>query len=243
MVRSSFVLRLRSRRMRAPFTAGLGIVSQSKLGDTGPQEGVLRRRRKTVSGGTGPARGVRFPDSTDRPGRTSPFESVGSVRYIPCFGRSPMGQNPSVLVVDGDTDYGHALGLMLRRQGNRVRVCRTRTQALLASQREAYDLAIVDLFLVGGGAELARELARRIPRLILSLGARLGPDEVLQAALGFPVHRKASLPDLLRAPASSSNGAAFAARLPGSPPPSPAASARAREPRARGRGRGRRPVH
>jgi DNA-binding response OmpR family regulator len=104
----------------------------------------------------------------------------------------------SVLVVDGDRDYARALALLLRREGHRVRVVRTRAQALLASSHERYDLAIVDLFVGGGGAELARLLSRRVGELLLSLAPRMARAEVLEAALGFPVLRKAVLPSRLK---------------------------------------------
>jgi DNA-binding NarL/FixJ family response regulator len=84
-------------------------------------------------------------------------------------------------------------------------VARTRAQALQAARRRPYDLAVVDLFLRGGGAELARDLARSVPQLYLSFGARMQQNEILEAALGFPVCRKASLPGLLRSRASISN--------------------------------------
>jgi CheY-like chemotaxis protein len=109
-----------------------------------------------------------------------------------------MRSGVSVLVVDADADYGRALAVVLRRTGGQVRVVRTRAQALQAAKTARFDLAVVDLFLGGGGVELARELARHVPRLMLSLAARLERGEILEAALGFPVHRKASLARLLR---------------------------------------------
>jgi len=132
-----------------------------------------------------------------------------------------------ILLVDGDTGCGAALAVVLRRQGNRVRLVHTRSQALQASRRRAYDVAIVDLFLGGGGTELARVLSRRVPHLVLSLGARLSRQELIEAALGFPVLYKAALPALLRGPDASSNGRAFGATRRGSRRPAPAASARA----------------
>jgi DNA-binding response OmpR family regulator len=118
----------------------------------------------------------------------------------------------SVLVVDGDADYGRALAVVLRRTGDRVRVARTRSQALQAVRHGRFDLAVVDLFLGGGGVELARELARHVPRLMLSLAARLERGEILEAALGFPVHRKATLVRLLRRSSARSRRAASRAR-------------------------------
>jgi DNA-binding response OmpR family regulator len=109
-----------------------------------------------------------------------------------------MHSRSSVLVVDGDRDYARALALLLRRQGHRVRVVRTRTQALHASAQQRYDLAIVDLFLRGGGGDLARVLSSRVGKLLLSLAPRMAEAEILEAALGFPVLQKATLPGSLR---------------------------------------------
>jgi CheY-like chemotaxis protein len=107
----------------------------------------------------------------------------------------------SILLVESDEGCGKSLAVVRRRHGDRVHVARTRAQALQAARRRPYDLAVVDLFLRGGGAELARDLARSVPRLYLSFGARLEEGEILEAALGFPVLRKAALPGLLRTPA------------------------------------------
>jgi DNA-binding response OmpR family regulator len=111
-----------------------------------------------------------------------------------------MRAGQSVLVVDSDAEYGRSLAMLLRRAGIRVRLARTRAQALQAARRGRFDLAVVDLFLGGGGVELARELSRRVPRLLLSLGARMGGDELLEAVLGFPVRRKVAIPGLLGGP-------------------------------------------
>jgi CheY-like chemotaxis protein len=168
----------------------------------------------------------------------------------------------SVLLVDRDLTCGRTLAVVLRRQGHRVLVVRTRTKALAAALRQSFDLAVVDLFIDGGGAELARDLVRYVPRLVLTLGMGLKHEEVLEAALGFPVHRKGLLPSVLadaatiprtlasgkrgaprreaattRAGASSDRGSA--ARLPGfaRPPLDATGPARAPRPRAHGRGR------
>jgi hypothetical protein len=80
-----------------------------------------------------------------------------------------------------------------------VRVVRTARAATAAVQREEFDLAVVDLLLAGGGADLGRRLSRRVPRLYLSVGARLLPEEIVEVALGFPVLRKVAVPDLVGA--------------------------------------------
>ena len=145
----------------------------------------------------------------------------------------------TVLLVDPDALYGRAMASVLRRQRDLVRVVRTRSQALQEVRRRTYDLAIVDLFVGGGGAELARELSRSVPRLLLSLGAGLGREEMLEAALGFPVCRKRGLPALLRGRGASSNGRGSGVRPRVSVPPFPDAiePARARCGRARRRHR------
>jgi DNA-binding response OmpR family regulator len=118
--------------------------------------------------------------------------------------RSELVPSPrAILLVESDEGCSRSLAVVLRRQGDRVHVARTRGQALQAARRRPYDLAVVDLFLRGGGAELARDLARSVPQLYLSFGARLLQHEILEAALGFPVCRKASLPGLLRSRVSS----------------------------------------
>ncbi len=73
---------------------------------------------------------------------------------------------------------------------------RTPAAALAAAQREAFDLAVVDLFVKGGGVDLARRLTRRVPRVYLSVGAQLLTEELIEAAIGFPVLRKSHLPSL-----------------------------------------------
>jgi hypothetical protein len=66
-----------------------------------------------------------------------------------------------------------------------------------AAQRESYDLAVVDLFVKGGGADLARRLTRRVPRVYLSVGAKMLTDELLEAVIGFPVLRKREVASLV----------------------------------------------
>lgn len=114
--------------------------------------------------------------------------------------------------MDRDAHYGRALSKLLRSQGDEVRLATTARSAQRAVRTRRFDLAIVDVLQDGGGAELARTLASRVHRLVLSVGASLDNDELLETALGFPVRRKAALPELLHPgsgkalPASASNG-------------------------------------
>ena len=103
----------------------------------------------------------------------------------------------AILLVESDAGCGRAIARLVRRGGDRVRLVRTPAAALAAAQREAYDLAVVDLFVKGGGVDLARRLTRRVPRVYLSVGAQLLTEELIEAAIGFPVLRKRDLPNLV----------------------------------------------
>ena len=103
----------------------------------------------------------------------------------------------AILLVESDASCGGALARLIRRGGDRVRLVRTTRAALGAVQREPYDLAVVDLLVKGGGVDLARRLTSRVPRVYLSVGARLLADELIEAALGFPVLRKGDVPKRL----------------------------------------------
>ena len=103
----------------------------------------------------------------------------------------------AILLVESDAGCGQALARLVRRSGDRVRLVRTPGAAVAAAQRESYDLAVVDLFVKGGGVDLARRLTRRVPRVYLSVGPKLLTDELLETAIGFPVLRKRDLPGLV----------------------------------------------
>lgn len=109
----------------------------------------------------------------------------------------------SVLLVEPDPECGKAMSRVLRRRGHLVRLARTARAATSAAARGTFDMAVVDLLVPGGGVELARRLSRRVPRLYLSVGARLLPGEIVEAAVGFPVLRKAAVPRLVGGPAPS----------------------------------------
>jgi CheY-like chemotaxis protein len=145
----------------------------------------------------------------------------------------------SILLVDGDAQCGRALAALLRRQGHVVRLVGSSARALQAVRRDEYELAIVDLFVDGGGLELARALGQRVGKLLLSVGAPLADGEILQAAFGFSVHRKVELPHLFRGQGAASNGGASAGKSAGSRRPSGGSSAPARGPGGRGRRRDR----
>lgn len=150
-----------------------------------------------------------------------------------------MRSRRTILLVEDDPGYAQALSLVLRQQGDLVEVAQNRAEALVAARRGGYDLAVVDLFTRGGGTELARELSRCVPRLVLSHGAELPKEELLEAALGFPVCRKATLPALLTGRGASSSGRGSSAKRPGSRRPAPDATGSSRGPRARARRRAR----
>jgi ActR/RegA family two-component response regulator len=102
-----------------------------------------------------------------------------------------------ILLVESDKGCGQALARLVRRRGDHVRLVRSAGAALSAARREACDLAVVDLLVKGGGVDLAQRLTRRVPRVYLSIGARLLTDELIEAAIGFPVVRKRDLKNLL----------------------------------------------
>ena len=129
-------------------------------------------------------------------GPLKPFVSrPGAAWYAGCFDPCVRPAR-AILLVESDAGCGQALARLVRRSGDRVRLVRTPGAAVAAAQRESYDLAVVDLFVKGGGVDLARRLTRRVPRVYLSVGARMLADELLEAALGFPVLRKRDLPGL-----------------------------------------------
>jgi DNA-binding response OmpR family regulator len=103
----------------------------------------------------------------------------------------------AILLVESDAECGQAIARLVRRGGDRVRLVRSPAAALAAAQREAFDLAVVDLFVKGGGVDLARRLTRRVGRVYLSVGAQLLTEELIEAAIGFPVLRKRDLPSLV----------------------------------------------
>jgi CheY-like chemotaxis protein len=106
----------------------------------------------------------------------------------------------AILLVESDAACGQALARLVRRGGDRVRLVRTPRAAVIAARREGYDAAVVDLFVSGGGVDLARRLTRRIPRVYLSVGPRLLADELVEAAVGFPVLRKTALRRITSSP-------------------------------------------
>jgi len=106
----------------------------------------------------------------------------------------------AVLLVEPDAECGRATANLLRREGHRVRLVRSARTALQAASGESFDLAVVDLLVPGGGVELARRLACRVRRLYLAVGAPLLPDEIVEAAVGFPVLRKAAVPGIVAEP-------------------------------------------
>jgi hypothetical protein len=103
----------------------------------------------------------------------------------------------AILLVESDAGCGQALARLVRRGGDRVRLVRTPGAALAAAQRESFDVAVVDLFVKGGGVDLARRHTPPLKRVYLSVGPRLLTEELLEAAIGFPVLHKRDLPRLV----------------------------------------------
>ncbi len=162
------------------------------------------------------------------------------VRPLLVISTGIMRARRAILLVEDDPGYAQALSLVLRRAGRLAsRSSGTADEALSATSKRSYDLAVVDLFARGGGTELARELSDRVPRLVLSHGAELPKEELLQAALGFQVCRKATLPALLTGRGASSSGRASAAKRRAARRPAPDANDSSPAPRARGRRRAR----
>ena len=109
-------------------------------------------------------------------------------------GSGAMRPSRAILLVEPDASCGGALARLMRRGGDRVHLVRTTRAALAAVRRGPYDLAVVDLLVKGGGVDLARRLTPKVSRVYLSIGARLLADEIVEAAVGFPVLRKGDLP-------------------------------------------------
>jgi CheY-like chemotaxis protein len=105
-----------------------------------------------------------------------------------------------LLLVEPDAAHGRVQARLLARLGYAVRLVHTRQAALRAIRQGRYGVAVVDLFLPGGGPQLARALAPRVRRLVLSVGPEIGRAESLRAARGFPVHRKRALTRVLLIP-------------------------------------------
>jgi DNA-binding response OmpR family regulator len=105
-----------------------------------------------------------------------------------------------ILLVESDAGCGQVLARLVRRGGDQVRLVRTPGAAVAAAQRESFDLAVVDLLVRGGGVDLARRLTCRVSRVYLTVGARLLTDELVEAAIGFPVLRKRDVVGLMGPP-------------------------------------------
>jgi len=129
----------------------------------------------------------------------------------------------TVLLVDRDAHCGRILAAVMRRRGDEVHLVRGRGAALRLARQIPFDLAIVDVFVEGGGPELVRELQRWLPEVILSLGTVPGDDDFLDAGARF-ARRASPRWGALKDPAGASSGGACVARFPGSRPPFPASS-------------------
>ncbi len=103
----------------------------------------------------------------------------------------------SILIVEDDRDSARSFETMLRAHGHTVRTAGDVEGGLREIQREAPDVALVDLHLpLAGGVELIRELRRKIDGfsvgVALMTGDYLVDDRVTDElqALGVPLHFK-----------------------------------------------------
>jgi DNA-binding response OmpR family regulator len=95
--------------------------------------------------------------------------------------RARTKQVPTLLIVDDDADIQRILTLRLQQDGYRVARALTGTEALIATQKQPFDLIILDLLLpdIDGFAVLAALRARSATAMtpILLLSARDSPQE------------------------------------------------------------------
>jgi DNA-binding response OmpR family regulator len=101
----------------------------------------------------------------------------------------------SVLIVEDDADSARSFETMLRAYGHTVRTAPDAESGLFEVQREAPDVALVDLHLpLSDGVELIRQLRHQtgMTSVALMTGDYLIDDQIMDEmrALGVPLHFK-----------------------------------------------------
>lgn len=95
--------------------------------------------------------------------------------------------SPNVLIVDDEPTILLSLSYYLQGRGARVTRCRERHTAEEALQQDAFDLAIIDLCLSGGGRpdglELVRAAKQANPRTHIIVITAYGTEDLKRQAL------------------------------------------------------------
>jgi two-component system NtrC family response regulator len=72
----------------------------------------------------------------------------------------------SVLIIDDDKDVADALGLILERQGYRTKIVQNGQDAIAASKKSNYNVALIDIVLPDiSGIDLLKRLNEGVPRI------------------------------------------------------------------------------
>jgi CheY-like chemotaxis protein len=116
----------------------------------------------------------------------------------------PAPSRLSLLIVEDNADLAATYRTLLERQGHRVTVVHTGTDALAAVEADSFDVVLCDLGLPDiDGYAVARALRERPDgdriRLIAVSGFSRGTDRALSRSAGFDAHLAKPLPltDLL----------------------------------------------
>ena len=72
----------------------------------------------------------------------------------------------SVLIIDDDKDVADALGVILERQGYRTKIVQNGQDAIAASKKSNYNVALIDIVLPDiSGIDLLKRLNEGVPRI------------------------------------------------------------------------------
>ena len=107
-------------------------------------------------------------------------------------------EDKHILVVDDEANTAHFLARVLERAGYRVTTATNGEEALTVVNREAVDLALVDLFMpVKDGLETVQEIHQEAPQVKLIAISGWYPDsdsDLLAATLDLYVSRRLEKP-------------------------------------------------